>query len=368
MKKIVLSLILTLLGIANINAQSKLSPGFDPIEYREMLKISMRQADSVKHPYPNVLATYPMYSMIYESPVVGMFNQWSFWLSQENIGVISIRGTVMKTNSWIENFYSGMIPAEGRIKIDSNSYFDYKLADDSMAYVHAGWMIGLAAMAPDIVEKINFYHSKGVKDFIIIGHSQGGAIAFLLRSYLYYLNQPLARDITIKTYCSAAPKPGNLYYAYDFDLITYGGWAFRVVNTEDWVPEMPFSIQTLKDVNEVSPFTNGTAIFKDASFAKRMYLNHAYNKLDKSTQKAQKTYTKYLGDKTYEFVNKAVPAYKKPVFVNSFNYSTCGTPVILRPGNSYRNNYLKKTKQHIFINHLIYPYYLITMELFPERD
>ncbi len=368
MKKIILSLIIILLGITSINAQSKLSPGFDPIEYREMLRISMRQADSTKHAYPDLLAAYPNAKMIYQSPDVGIYNQWELWLTADNIGVIAIRGTIPKMESWIENFYSGMIPAEGRIKIDSSEYFNYKVADDSMAYVHAGWMIALAAIGEDVVSKINFYHSKGVKDFIIIGHSQGGAIAFLLRSYLYYLEKPLARDITIKSYCSAAPKPGNLYYAYDFDLITYGGWAFRVVNSEDWVPEMPFSIQTLQDVNELSPFTNGDAIFKDVSFAKRVYLERIYNKMDKSTKKAQYIYTKYLGDKTYEFVQHILPFHEKPVFVKSFNYSTCGTPIILRPGKAYRENYLKTVEKHIFIHHLIYPYYLITLEQFPERD
>jgi len=367
MKTILLSIIITLIGITNLLGQSKLKPGFDPIEYRDMLRISMRQADSTKHAYPNLLAAYPTANMVYQSEEVGIYNQWQMWITPNNVGVIAIRGTVPKAESWIENFYSGMIPAEGRIKIDSSKYFNYKVADDSMAYVHAGWMIALAAMGEDVVSKINFYHEKGVKDFIIIGHSQGGAIAFLLRSYLYYLETPLARDITIKSYCSAAPKPGNLYYAYDFDLITRGGWAFRVVNTEDWVPEMPFSIQTLQDVNEVSPFANGDAIFKDVSFAKRMYLEHAYHKMDKSTRKAQKVYTQYLGDKTYEFVSKTLPYHEKPNFVKSFNYSTCGTPIILRPGRAYKENYLKNAKKHIFINHLIYPYYLITLEMWPER-
>ena len=367
MRTILLSIFIIFLGLSNSFAQSNLKPGFDPIEYRDMLRISIRQADSTKHVYPGLLAAYPNADMVYKSAEVGIYNQWEMWITPNKIGVISIRGTIPKAESWMENFYSGMISAQGRIKIDSNQYFNYKLADDSMAYVHIGWTIALAAIGPDIIEKINTYHSKGVKDFIIIGHSQGGAIAFLLRSYLFYLEQPLARDITIKTYCSAAPKPGNLYYAYDFDLITQGGWALRVVNTEDWVPEMPFSIQTLDDVNEVSPFTNGKTIFKDVSFAKRMYLEHAYKKMDKSTKKAQKVYIQYLGDKTYEFVQKTLAYHEKPNFVKSFNYSTCGTPIILRPGNAYHNNYLKNTKQHIFINHLIYPYYLITLEMWPER-
>ena len=52
-------------------------------------------------------------------------------------------------------------------------------------------------------------------------------------------------SLNIKTYCSAAPKPGNLFYAYDFEHITEGGWAFNVVNSADWVPELPSTTQTV---------------------------------------------------------------------------------------------------------------------------
>ena len=362
---------LFLLLTTALSAQSKLRAGFDSEEYKQMLKISLRFIDSLKYPYQGPLAAYPQYHREYSSPETGIYNKWELWLNPDNtVGVIMIRGTVPKMESWMENFYSGMVAAKGELKIDSVSVFKYKLANNPRALVHAGWVIGLAAMAPDIVSKINLYHEKGVKDFVIFGHSQGGAIAFLLRSYLEYLTPALPRDITFKTYCSAAPKPGNLYYAYDFDYITRNGMAFRVVNAADWVPEMPFSVQTLTDVNENSPFAEGKELMKKLPFLKRQYLSHVYNKMDKSSRKAQKTFTKYLGEKSYEFITTSLPEYEKPEFANSFNYSTCGTPIILQPTENYMNNYYERYKNEygFFIHHHYYAYYELIMAQYPERD
>jgi hypothetical protein len=371
MKTLLISILLSSLIFSNITAQSKLRPGFNPMEFRDLMQISVRQLDSITYPYPGMIASYPNYHMAYESPVVGLKNQWQLWISPDNIGIITIRATVpTEIESWMENLYSAMIPAEGSLKIEENKSFNYKLAEDSNAYVHAGWVIGLASMAPDIVEKINTYHKKGIKDFIIVGHSQGGAVAFLLRSYLYYMKPALPRDITIKSYHSAAPKPGNLYYAYDFNFITRDGWSYHVVNTEDWVPQLPLSLQTMQDINSSSPFAQEKELMKYIPFIERTYIKHIYNKLNKSTIKSQKLYTKYLGHKTYKYINDSIPSYEKPVFAKSYNYASCGVPITLRPSKNYWNNYYAKYKDKysVFIHHHFYAYYLIVMEMYPERD
>jgi len=371
MKIAILSIIISFWAFSNSFAQSKLRPGFDPMEFRDLMQISVRQLDSIAFPYPGVLASYPNYHMVYESPVKGLKNQWQLWLSPNNVGIISIRATIpTDIESWMENMYSAMIPAQGRIRTDENTYFDYKLADDSNAYVHAGWVIGLSSMAPDIVEKINTYYTKGVKDFIITGHSQGGAIAYLLRSYLYYMKPELPRDIRVKSYHSAAPKPGNRFYAYDFDLITRGGWAFHVVNTEDWVPQLPLSLQSLDDINNSSPLAQEKTLIKYIPFIERTYIAHAFNKIDRKTKKSQKVCIKYLGHVTVKYVQDSLPYYDKPKFAQSYNYTSCGIPIILRPNKKYWNNYYAKYKDKysIFIHHHFYAYYLLTMEAYPERD
>jgi hypothetical protein len=65
-----------------------------------------------------------------------------------------------------------------------------------------------------------------------------------------------SKDIKFKTYCSAAPKPGNLYFSYDYEADNQIGWSFTVVNGADWVPELPVSIQSIGDFNKTNPFKN----------------------------------------------------------------------------------------------------------------
>ena len=241
---------------ALLAGQEILRPGFDAQEYADMLGLT--------HKIPETASTeglsvpFPMeYEHVYRSEAGPLDNLFDIYLRKDGVGVLEIRGTTGKTRSWLENFYAGMVAAEGSIQLGTNEKFNYKLADDTLATVHAGWLTGLASMAENIIDRLNEYYKKGVKEFILMGHSQGGAIVFLLDSYLHYDPDGLIPDdMVFKTYNSAAPKPGNLHYSYDYDFINRGGWAIRVVSPIDWVPETPISVQTLEDFNEVNPFTD----------------------------------------------------------------------------------------------------------------
>ncbi len=347
-------------------AGQSLRPGFDPKEYEQMLRISAHQTDTpwtqTKIPLPDNC------ELVYRSPVTGMLNRWDLWLWDRQTAVISIRGTVRDPVSWLENFYAGMIRAKGELRLNDSTVFRYQLAKDSSAYVHAGWTLGLASMAPDIVSRVKEYYAKGIRSFIIMGHSQGGAIAFLLRSYLEYLDDPgFPKDIVIKTYCSAAPKPGNLDYAYDFDFITREGWAFRVVNTRDWVPETPFSIQTTRDYTAVNPFTDVKKRTRKQAFAARLAINYLYGRLDRSSKKASRRMQRVLGKLAYKRVRKAAPGYVMPDFVNSHYYMPAGTPVILAPVADYDEKY-PFDGRNIFVHHQLLPYiYLLKQHYKPDN-
>src|ERR1044072_7140320 len=332
----------------------ELRPGFNPNEYEQLLRISAYQADT---PWTKVVVPRPLNcELIYRSPVVGLMNRWDLWLWEQQTAVVSIRGTVPRPESWLENFYAGMIPARGELRLNDSTVFHYKLAADSLAYVHAGWTLGLAAIAPDIVPRIKALYQKGIRSFIIMGHSQGGAIAFLLRSYLQYLDDPdFPKDIVIKTYCSAAPKPGNLNYAYDFDFITRDGWAFRVVNTRDWVPQTPFSVQRTSDFPEVNPFQDVKKRTRKQALLARLVINHLYGRLDGSTRRASRRMQRVLGKLAYKRVRKAMPGYVMPGFVNSHNYMPAGTPIILAPAPGYDERFPFDGK-NIFVHHLFGPY------------
>ena len=61
--------------------------------------------------------------------------------------------------------------------------------------------------------------------------------------------------------------------------MTQGGWSFTVLNSADWVPEAPFSIQTTMDFNPANPFANAKNAIKKAPFFKRIAMNYFYNSL-----------------------------------------------------------------------------------------
>lgn len=338
-------------------AQTELKPGFNRKEYTELLKVSARQLDTLRK---DSLPAPKEYKMIYRSPIAGLQNRWDLWRDAKGHAVISIRGTTASDVSWIENFYGAMVPATGSLSISNTLKFDYKLAENPRAMVHVGWLSGLAALSPTLILQIKKLHADGVKQITIMGHSQGGAIAYLLRSYIFYQTKAgkIPADIIWKTYCSAAPKPGNLYYAYDFDHITEGGWAFNVVNELDWVPETPFSIQTVTDYNAGNPFNRELvkAGLKKQSFMQRLFVNIAYKQLDNRTRKAQKVMAKYLGKIAFKAVKKTLPQFREPEYSAGNNYQRAGTAIILMPDSAYYKAF-PQVKGKVFRNHQPDAYY-----------
>jgi hypothetical protein len=59
-----------------------------------------------------------------------------------------------------------------------------------------------------------------------------------------------------KTYVYAQPKPGNDHYASDFESkFCNSGLAFRVTNSLDWVPQVPFTLEFPGDINTPNPLS-----------------------------------------------------------------------------------------------------------------
>jgi len=354
-------LIISVLFItAHVFSQTtKLKPGFDPAEYAELLSLSYYGnsiADSIKRKTQK-----DRYQLVYRSQETGLLNRWQLFLRDDKVAVIEIRGTVNELPSWLENFYAAMIPAAGSLQINDSTEFNYKLAEDPKAMVHTGWTIGVAYLAPEIVAAINKqYNEKGITDFLMIGHSQGGALSFLMRSYLEYQKKEnkIPAAVHFKTYCSAAPKPGNLYYAYDFDFITRGGWAYTIVNSADWVPETPFSVQTLKDFNDINPFASIKNILKKQKLIIRVGGNIVYDKIDRKTRKAQKKFEKYLGRVVYKQVKNSLPQLKEPNYTSGNNYMRAGNPVVLLADEAYYREFTG-SKEMFFIHHGFRPYYYL---------
>src|SRR6218665_225544 len=343
----------------------KLKPGFDPKEYGELLSVTF-YSSSIPDSAERLKVKDP-YQRNYRSEEIGFLNRWSFYIREDNVGVIDMRGTVNQTASWLANFYAAMIPATGKLQLNDSTTFEYQLADDPQAAVHAGWTISLGYLAPEIVTHINsVYTSKKIKEFLIFGHSQGGALATLLRSYLEYEKKKghIPEDVILKTYCSAAPKVGDMRYAYDFDFITRNGWAFTVVNAYDWVPETPFSIQTLQDYHLPNPLVTAKDVLKKQKFFIRLAGNMVYNKIERKPRKAQRKHEKFLGHKLYKLaVKKQLPQLKEPEYVHSSNYMRAGVPIILMPDEEYNKLY-PYDKNKPFMHHMFANYYFLLKKIY----
>jgi len=344
---------------------SWLHPGFDGREYRELLDYAFHgtlTSDTTR----TMTAASERYTLEYRSPEAGMRNRWDLWVrADRHVAVMAIRGTIGDRLSWLENFYAAMVPATGSVQLSDSTHFDYRLSADEKAMVHVGWLLGLAYLSPTMLAQLRRVYAEGIHDIIIFGHSQGAALAFLTRSWFYYLQQKgdLPADIEFKTYCSAAPKPGNAFYAYDFDFITRGGWGFTVVNAADWVPETPFSIQTLSDINPVNPFNNFDNSLQKEAFLVRLYIRGEYNKLERRTRKADNAFRSVLGNSVYKQVKRSLPQLREPVYSNGSNYQRAGVPIVLEPDSAYYHLF-PDSPDRVFMHHGFEPYFWLSSKYY----
>ena len=339
-----------------------LKPGFDKQEYLQLLQSYSRWGDSV---FFHGIPAPDRFQMVYRSPTVGLENRWELEINNDHSqAVVSIRGTTAATISWMANFYAAMVPAKGVLHLSATHDFAYHLSDDSLAAVHVGWLVALAYMSDDIVSRIDSCYKAGIKDVIVFGHSQGGAIAYLLTSYLLDRQKTgkIPADIRFKTICSAGPKPGNIFYAYSYEQSRAGGWGYNVVNPSDWVPIVPVSIQTLSDFPATNPFIGLRKIIKKQSFFKRIVFSHLYNQLDKHNRKAQRKYEKYLGRMISKYVVKHLKSFTPPEYIHSDAYERAGVYIILKPDEPYHEAF-PDHQQDIFTHHKLQAYYRLALQL-----
>jgi hypothetical protein len=339
----------------------KLQPQFDKHEYIELLHLYSRQGDST---FYKDIPRSTKYKRVYRSPVLGLENRWDLCMSKDSVAVISIRGTIDRPMSWLANFYSAMVPAQGSVTLAPDYTFEYHLAHNKKAAVHLGWLICTGFLVRDILPKLDSCYKAGIRDYIILGHSQGGAISYLLTSHFDRLKKQgrIPEDIRFKTYCSAAPKPGNLHYAYEYEHMISGGWAYNIVNTADWVPETPIGVQTINDNNTVNPFSNARTTIRKQKFPENVALNYIYSRLRKPSLKAQRRNQRILGTMLSKYIKEHLKGYKEPKYYPSSNYVRTGNYIVLLADDAYYKKF-PDNKEDIFVHHLLQPYLYLAERL-----
>lgn len=360
MKHILLLSVLLFFSSNSLMA-SKLQVGFLKSECAEMLKISLRTGDTL---YDKSSPAPEKFNRVYRSSEVGLINRWDLWTSPDSIAVLSIRGSTTHVPSWIENCYFAMVPAKGSIHLSDTQVFDYQVSTNDEATVHAGWLIGAVCLFRDMVPKVDSCMEMGINDIYITGHSQGGAIATLTTSLWHHLiaTNDKYKALRLKTYTSASPKVGNLYYAYEYEALTQEGWSFNLVNSADWVPELPFSVQTTEDFNETNPFTNIGSMLNLVAPKGKTALKYVYKQLDKSTKNANKKLNTYFGKFIGKQINNYYPDYQAPSSYGSSNYVRTGHTIVLLADASYFEAFpYDETK--LFQHHMAAPYFYLLERL-----
>jgi hypothetical protein len=332
-----------------------LDPKFSIEEYIATLKMNFCQFGTL---HDTMVCKPKEWQRLYRSPVVGMDNRFDIWRRDSDglIG-ISMRSTTPRAISWMQNFYTAMIPAKGTLQINDTLIFEYILAERADAAVHVGWTYALGAMHIYLLEQIKKLYNNGSREFLIFGHSQGGALSYLTFAYVHYLKRRslLPQDLRFKMVASASPKVGNIHFAYDFESYTSSGWAYNVVNPEDWIPLMPISVQTLDDMTATQPFEFIKKGLKTLKFPTRIAISTAYNNINRKTKQARKALQKNLGKRVGKQVRKERTQFKEPQFHHSMNYVRAGNHIVFATSEAYYRRFPKKSDD-IFVHHMMEPY------------
>lgn len=142
--------------------------------------------------------------------------------------------------------------------------------------------------------------------------------------------------IKVKSYASAPPKMGNMYFVYDFDNANSSLWSYSVVNTADPVPEMPFTTQQVDvDMNEPNPILNLVKRFDDLPLLKRVVFKGTFRKMQNRARKSSEAYQKYLGKYVGGFLHASLPELKLPDPVKTTYFLRPGVPITLSVNTAY---------------------------------
>lgn len=317
------NLIAFVLVLITFSSFSQFKSGFEPIEARDMIQIC--NSFGFIDLYGSDKEIIPVgFERVYTSPSLGMDNKFQVY-KDGNKGVINFRGTTSNQSSWMENLYASMIPAKGRIKINDKK-FDYQMGENSGSYIHAGYTLAIGYMKDDLLKQIRDLNKEGIYDIYITGHSQGGALAILVRSYLNYLPEnEMSKKNNFKVYAFADPMVGNDSYVNEYNKnYCDNGMSYAIHNPDDFVIKLPVSqadesfweknISLLLSSNE--QFSKSNALMEGAMFLFK----------DKVVELA-KTMSKQIEAMLF----KELGTIEMPAFESELNYKHTANVILISP-------------------------------------
>lgn len=265
---------------------AKISPGFDFDEMRTLLEIAQQAYVGIPPtpgapPVPDPPSNWQLDTSYTPSGPTVLSNFWQVWNNQDqpNQYAIAIRGTVQTAPSILEDLLFPLMKARVSLSLEAcglSTDLDLFLARDEgdsavVAGVHVGFTLGLLSILFTTNKPLflTLLELPADAEIYITGHSQGASVATLLTSFVRHssLLSKLYSSRVYKTYVFAQAQPGNDHYAYDYDQVgSVPGYAFTAASTQDWVPQVPFTLQGLRAINTpnpIVPFSGKT--FDDAA-------------------------------------------------------------------------------------------------------
>jgi len=283
------------------------------------------------------------YKKTFTSGVFGMDNKYQVYQTSSK-AVINLRGSTTKKISWMENIYSSMIPAEGHIVLQEDTFF-YKFSKDASAGVHAGYALGIAFLANDIIHQIKSLNYDGIYNITITGHSQGGALAILLRAYLENLPKgKISEKNHFKTYAFAHPKVGNQEFVKAYLENCKNGSNYSIINVKDFIPKMPLNSRSHKSMSSSESISR---VIFDKSYTVK---DAAMGTLGKMFGGSLASVMKYTSESALKQITKKVGEVTMPLYIADVEYSIMGNrieltefeyPKILKDPSILKNDSLK---------------------------
>jgi len=315
--------LLSLFSTISLLLTAQLQAGFDAVEAREMIQLC--NSYTYLDLYGSDKEIIPEgYVKEYTSPSLGMDNVFQVY-RHGTIGVINFRGSTTKKTSWLENLYASMIPVKGTIEVNERK-FKYKVGKDTASAVHAGYMLAISFLEEEVRNQIKRLNKNGVFDIILTGHSQGGAIAQLMRAHLE--EEPFYRvrnKNNFKVYAFANPMIGNRSFSNEYaHKFCDDGMSFVILNPDDFVPNMPINFKDGQSWEEqlITLLTDSDSFDgKEAAIGGFMsfFKGNIESMAKNLSERINKQLMKELGD-------ISMPSYKQEI-----NYVHTGNVILISP-------------------------------------